>query len=65
MTDLGSKNPLQLAHFEYQDAKIFGTKVWDGSLDFNLSENVVAKIVQPICFKGPLYDSELHDFLKY
>ena len=36
MTDLGSKNPLQLAHSGYQDTKIFGTKVWGGSLDFNL-----------------------------
>ena len=35
MTDLGSKNPLQLAHSGYQDTKIFGTKVWGGSLDFN------------------------------
>ena len=37
MTDLGSKNPLQLAHFGYQDAKIFGTKVLGGSLDFNVN----------------------------
>ena len=37
MTDLGSKNPLQLAHSGYQDAKIFGTKVWGGSLDFNIT----------------------------
>ena len=37
LTDLGSKNPLQLAHSGYQDTKIFGTKVWGGSLDFNLS----------------------------
>ena len=36
LTDLGSKNPLQLAHFGYQDAKIFGTKFWGGSLDFNV-----------------------------
>ena len=37
MTDLGSKNPLQLAHSGYQDAKILGTKVWGGSLDFDIS----------------------------
>jgi hypothetical protein len=36
LTDLGSKKPLQLAHFEYEDAKIFGTKVCGGSLEFNL-----------------------------
>ena len=30
------ENPLQLAHSGYQDTKIFGEKVWDGSLDFNL-----------------------------
>ena len=36
MTDLGSKKPLQLAHFVYEDAKICGTKVWGGSLDFNI-----------------------------
>ena len=36
MTDLGSKNPLQLAHSGYQDTKICGTKVWGGSLDFNI-----------------------------
>ena len=36
MTDLGSKNPLQLAHSEYQDTKIFGTKVGGGSLDFDV-----------------------------
>ena len=36
LTDLGSKKPLQLAHFGYEDAKILGTKVWGGSLDFNL-----------------------------
>ena len=33
--DLVSKNPLQLAHSAYKDTKIFGTKVWGGSLDFN------------------------------
>ena len=38
MTDLGSKNPLQLAYSGYQDTKIFGTKVLGGSLDFNLEE---------------------------
>ena len=38
--DLGSKNPLQLAHSSYQDTNIFGTKVWDGSLDFNLALTV-------------------------
>ena len=37
MTDLGSKTPLQLAHSGYQDTKIFGTKVWGGSLDFNIT----------------------------
>ena len=36
MTYLGSKKPLQLAHFGYEDAKILGTKVWGGSLDFNV-----------------------------
>ena len=36
MTNLVSKKPLQLAHFGYEDAKILGTKVWGGSLDFNL-----------------------------
>ena len=36
LTDLGSKKLLQLAHFGYEDAKIFGTKVWGVSLDFNL-----------------------------
>ena len=34
---LGSKNPLQLALSGYQDTKIFGTKVWGGSMDFNLT----------------------------
>ena len=38
--DLGSKNPLQLTHSGYQDTKIFGTKVWGGSLDFN-SDSVI------------------------
>ena len=28
--DLGSKNPLHLAHSGYQNTKIFGTKVWGG-----------------------------------
>ena len=37
LTDLGSKNPLKLAHFGNQDAMIFGAKVLGGSLDFNLS----------------------------
>ena len=36
MTELGSQNPLQLAHSGYQDTNIFGTKAWGGSLDFNL-----------------------------
>ena len=36
MTDLGSKKPLKLAHFGYKDVKIFGTIVWDGSLDINI-----------------------------
>ena len=36
MTDLGSKNPLQLAHSEYQDTKDFGTKVWGGSLNTDI-----------------------------
>ena len=36
--DLGSKNPLQLVRSGYQDTKNFGTKVWGGSLDFNLSQ---------------------------
>ena len=31
------QNPLQLAHSGYQDTKIFWTKVWAGSLDFDLS----------------------------
>ena len=31
-TDLGSNNPLQLAHSRYHD-----TKIWGGSLDFNVS----------------------------
>ena len=45
LTDLGSKNPLQLAHSGYQEAKIFGTKVWSGSLDFNLNkiESIVSE----------------------
>ena len=34
--DLGSKKPLQLAHSEYQDNKIVWTKLWGGSLDFNV-----------------------------
>ena len=34
--DLGSKNPLQLTHSGYQDTKIFGTKVFGGSMDFNV-----------------------------
>ena len=33
LTDLGSKKPLQLAHSGYQDTKIFGTRVWGGSLN--------------------------------
>ena len=36
LNDLGSKKPLQLANFGYKDAKIFGTKVLGGSLDFNV-----------------------------
>ena len=36
MTYLDSKKPLHLAHFGYEDANIFGTKVWGGSLDFNI-----------------------------
>ena len=39
--DLGSKNPLQLDHSGYQDTKIFGTQVWGGSLDSNLSKSLV------------------------
>ena len=35
--DLDSKKPLQLAHSGYQDNKNFETKVWDGSLVFNIS----------------------------
>ena len=35
--DLGSKKTLQLAHSRYQDTKIFGTKVWGGSLDLNIT----------------------------
>ena len=32
---------MQLAHYECQDTKIFGTKVMGGSLDFNLQQCVV------------------------
>ena len=39
LTDLGFKNPLQLAHSGYQDTKIFGTKVWGGILDFNIPQH--------------------------
>ena len=31
-----SKTALQFAHSGYKDFKIFGTKVWGGSLDFNI-----------------------------
>ena len=34
--DLGSKNPLLVAHSGYQDTTISGTKVCGGSMDFNL-----------------------------
>ena len=40
--DLGSKNPLQLALSGYQDTKMFGTKAWGGSLDFNLEKSAGA-----------------------
>ena len=33
------QKPLEIGPFQYQDAKIFGTKVWGGSLDFNTSKN--------------------------
>ena len=39
--DLGSKNPLQFTHSGYQDTKVFGTKVWRGSLDFNLGHTLI------------------------
>ena len=49
MTDLGSKKPLQLAHFGYEDAKILGTKVWGGSLDFNIIKmSKMIKIIKMI-----------------
>ena len=35
--DLGSKKTLKLTHSGYQDNRIFGTKVWGGSLHFNLN----------------------------
>ena len=41
--DLGSENPLQLAHSGYKDTKIFGTKVWGGSFDFNI--NIESKML--------------------
>ena len=50
--DLGSKNPLQLAHSGYQDAKIFGTKVWGGSLDFNLMCGIDAETTPVVCTSG-------------
>ena len=37
LTELVYKKPLQLDHFGYKEAKIFWTKVWGGSLDFNIS----------------------------
>ena len=51
--DLGSKKPLKLAYSEYQDTKIFGTKVWGGSLDFNLmidkyKYHVLAQTCHPV-----------------
>ena len=36
---LSSKKTLQLAHSRYQDTKIFVTKVWGGSLGFNISKS--------------------------
>ena len=39
--DFGSKKPLQLTHSGYQDTKIWGTKVRDGSLDFNVGRSAV------------------------
>ena len=49
------QNPLQLAHFRYQDAKIFGTKVWGGSLDFNLW-SYLRHLRSYFNIYGPIYD---------
>ena len=56
MTDWGSKNPLQLARFKYKDAKIFGTQVWGGSLDFNVWCPQLAIIFYIGCFKLSIGD---------
>ena len=36
LSDQVGENTLQLARSGYQDTKIFATKVWGGSLDFNI-----------------------------
>ena len=41
--DLGSKKALQLTHSGYKDTKNFGTKVWGGSLDFNVTFELSVK----------------------
>ena len=51
--DLGSKNPLQLAHSGHKDTKIFGTKVWGASLDFNI--NTYSKILLSFPFSLPKF----------
>ena len=48
------ENPLQLAHSGYQDTKIFGTKVWGGSFDFNLNHAESPELGQTIVFHSSL-----------
>ena len=45
--DLGSKNPLRLALYQYQDTKTFGTKVRGGSLDFNIPSLSEREAISP------------------
>ena len=61
--DLGPKNPLQLAYSGYQETKIFWTKHWGGSLDFNLnvSTKFVASNLQ--CFVANSFVVAFHNLL--
>ena len=62
MTDLGSKKPLQLDHFGYEDAKILGTKVWGGLVHLNLTEGMDKWLSEYICQDKSVTNEYLNTF---
>ena len=58
---MGSKNPLQLAHSGYHDTKILGTKVWGGSLDFNLYRKLHKSEPPPMLMEASIYLGKLKE----